>query len=205
MLFRPVMDMFHYGDARQNGSGVIRGIMRGQFGKNEHDMKTIRNRNGAVLSSQTILKADFWRQEQSQSRGLEIQNLGGASNFRRINGLPVFAVAQPTLTGIQNVVSTISNDVGPVDIIWINMREEPLIYINGTPYVLRDEFLTLRNTKAYSGITQSRLEMLEERLKEDVVKEVEKSGGKILLHQEIDGAVIPTWVIVDLENIKTLR
>ncbi|KAI3645959.1 hypothetical protein MP228_008887 [Amoeboaphelidium protococcarum] len=205
MLFRPVMDMFHYGDARQNGSGVIRGIMRGQFGKNEHDMKTIRNRNGAVLSSQTILKADFWRQEQSQGRGLEIQNLGGASNFRRINGLPVFAVAQPTLTGIQNVVSTISNDVGPVDIIWINMREEPLIYINGTPYVLRDEFLTLRNTKAYSGITQSRLEMLEERLKEDVVKEVEKSGGKILLHQEIDGAVIPTWVIVDLENIKTLR
>ena len=34
-------------------------------------------------------------------------------------------------------------------------REEPLIYINGTPYVLRQEAVSLRNVKSYAYVSIS--------------------------------------------------
>ena len=74
------------------------------------------------------------------------------------------------------------------------MREEPFIYINGVPYVLRDTTVTLRNLKSYSGITPTTLEIIEKKLKKDVVKELEIYNGKILLHTEADnGSIIPIW------------
>ena len=67
--------------------------------------------------------------------------------------------------------------------------EEPIVYVNGNPYCLRVENLSLRNMKVsvprplvdnrlsvfqdYGGIAASRLEMLEERLKNDVEAELE--------------------------------
>ncbi len=51
------------------------------------------------------------------------------------------------------------------------------MYINGTPYCLRRENYSLRNMKDYGGISASRLEILEERLKEDVIAELNSFGG----------------------------
>lgn len=46
----------------------------------------------------------------------------------------------------------------------------------------------------YGGISASRLEILEERLKDDVLAELRAYGGRILLHTEAtDGQVIPIW------------
>lgn len=91
-------------------------------------------------------------------------------------------------------------------IVWINLREEPIIYINNIPYVLRDRYFTLRNTRAYKGITGDRLEQLEERLKEDVIREIKNSNGRILVHgEDREGNVIPSWEDVNPDDVKTVR
>jgi hypothetical protein len=129
----------------------------------------------------------------------------GAPNFRHISDYNVFAVAQPTLAGMNNVLSAVLSSSSAKDFVWINLREEPIIYINGSPYVLRDNYYTLRNIKAYSGITESRLELLEKRLKEDILKEILMYDGKILLHEEQDGVVKAVWTIVLPQNVLTLK
>ena len=80
-------------------------------------------------------------------------------------------------------------------IIWITLREEPIVYINGAPYCLRRENFSLRNMKGkvfyflidwfltthktdYGGISASRLEVLEDRLRADVITELSSFGGR---------------------------
>jgi hypothetical protein len=133
--------------------------------------------------------------------------IDGASNFRRIENTHVYGVAQPTVNGLRQLIRTLIKDKPRNDrILWINLREEPIIYINGIPYVLRDRAFTLRNLRAYKGITGSRLEQLEERLKEDVVREVVQCGGRILLHgEDNEGRVLSVWEEVDVDGIMTVR
>ncbi|KAG1059509.1 hypothetical protein G6F42_028289 [Rhizopus arrhizus] len=131
----------------------------------------------------------------------------GGSNFRRIKHTHVYGIAQPTVDGLRTVIRRLLTDQPKNDKIqWINLREEPIIYINGIPYVLRDRYFTLRNIKVYKGITGERLEQLEERLKQDVIREVLNYDGRILLHgEDKDGNVLAAWEEVDTNDIMTVR
>lgn len=58
----------------------------------------------------------------------------------------------------------------------------------------------------YGGISAKRLEVLEERLKDDVIAELGKFGGKLLLHTETtDGTVVPVWEEVRSEEVEVIR
>ena len=58
----------------------------------------------------------------------------------------------------------------------------------------------------YGGISASRLEILEERLRDDVLSELHAFGGRLLLHTETpDGSVIPVWEEVESENVSVLK
>ena len=59
------------------------------------------------------------------------------------------------------------------------MREEPVLYINGTPYVLREVQRPFANVE-YTGIDSRRVEAMERRLKEDVLREVAQFGGVLV-------------------------
>lgn len=61
-------------------------------------------------------------------------------------------------------------------VMWHNMREEPVIYINGRPYVVREADKPFANLE-YTGIDRERVEQMEARLKQDVLQEV---GGRLL-------------------------
>ncbi len=50
------------------------------------------------------------------------------------------------------------------------MREEPVLYINGRPYVVREADKPFQNLE-YTGIDRSRVEDMEARLKRDVLDE----------------------------------
>ena len=158
-----------------------------------------------MLVPQTILKVDHWSSEMVTKSIIK-----GAPNFRHIPNTNIFAVAQPTLNGMRNVLLAVRTAL-PADhelenLVWINLREEPLVYINGSPYVLRDQYYTLRNIKAYSGITENRLELLENRLKEDVAKELSTYEGRILLHEETsEGIVQAVWTPVPAEYVHTMK
>ncbi|KAI8984466.1 inositol hexakisphosphate-domain-containing protein [Mycotypha africana] len=253
-FFRPVEDLHLLGsgdNGKQIKSSSIISKSKGQYtqaqgmfdmtGAGQHlytgvtietEKFVLNSRTGIVLTSQTILKVDFWQydylsernkehnehknhefqqQQQQQHLGVERHHgfvIDGASNFRHIPDTHVYGVAQPTVNGLRQVIRTLFTEENNncEKILWINLREEPIIYINGIPYVLRDRAFTIRNLRAYKGITGSRMEQVEERLKEDVIREVTQYGGKILLHgEDKDGNVLSCWEEVDIQDIMTVR
>lgn len=159
------------------------------------------------MTSQTILKVDFWHFGYPKETGQERHHrfvIDGASNFRRVDNTHIYGVAQPTVNGLRQVVRNLLHS--SERILWINLREEPIIYINGIPYVLRDRAFTVRNLRAYKGITGFRMEQLEEKLKEDVIREVMQCGGRILLHgEDSEGNVMSSWEEVDVQDVMTVR
>ncbi|GFH09568.1 predicted protein, partial [Haematococcus lacustris] len=56
---------------------------------------------------------------------------------------PIFGVGMPTLDGITGVLQVVSGARSQgagrrCSALWINMREEPVVYVNGRPFVLRE-------------------------------------------------------------------
>jgi hypothetical protein len=95
-------------------------------------------------SNSTLLKSDQWLRE---SHHVE-RAVRGAMNFRQVPNTNIYALGQPSLEAIDEVVARIK-DAHPStsNIVWINLREEPIVYINGAPYCLRREGFSLRNMK----------------------------------------------------------
>ena len=61
-----------------------------------------------------------------------------------------------------------------------------------------------------TGVTTAVVERMEESLKRDVLREVRASGGRILLHDEVEErpgvfSIIPIWENVSEEDIMTPR
>ena len=67
------------------------------------------------------------------------EKLDGVPNFRRTPGYKVWCSGQPTKAGFVKAVEKACGEKYPKDgpIIWINMRQEPIIYINGDPVCAR--------------------------------------------------------------------
>jgi hypothetical protein len=65
-----------------------------------------------------------------------------------VPGTNIYACGQPTAEAIDEVVERVKADNKDVtDLVWITLREEPIIIINGAPYCLRRENYSLRNIK----------------------------------------------------------
>ncbi len=193
-MFRPVHDL-----SLLASSPVIGGVYAASEMPVGMELESfvVKNRQGSVLTSQTILKIDFWGKQSTDE---------DAANFRKIPGMFVYGVAQPTVRGMKSVVnSVLSEPDGPSKVIWICLREEPIVMVNSVPYVLRDHYFTLRNLKSFMGITPSRLEMMEERLCSDICAELDQYDGKLLLHTETDGHISPMWEQALPSAIQTLR
>jgi hypothetical protein len=81
----------------------------------------------------TVLKSDQWIQ---QSRD-EVHAIRGVLNFRNIQGTNIYASGQPSLDAIDSMISRVrSENPGAQSIVWIMLREEPIVYVNGAPYCL---------------------------------------------------------------------
>ena len=101
-------------------------------------------RSGVILREGTLLKSDQWLVEANDTS----HGVRGASNFRNIGGTSIYALGQPSADAIDEVVNKVKNEHPRAEhITWITLREEPVVYINGTPYCLRREGFTLRNMK----------------------------------------------------------
>lgn len=171
--------------------------------------------------------------EEEQEEESDYSDVRGTVNFRRVPKSNIFATGQPTTEGISNVLRTVreiytseveasnsyflsqSNSSSSIatplassrklSITWLNLREEPIVYLNGKPYCLRQRNMSLRNLKEFSGISCERLELLEERLKNDVLNELENGEGRLLLHNENnDGDVVPVWEEVEEKDVETI-
>uniref|UniRef100_A0A1D1Y2D0 Paladin n=1 Tax=Anthurium amnicola TaxID=1678845 RepID=A0A1D1Y2D0_9ARAE len=158
-------------------------------------------RNGEVLGSQTVLKSDHCPGCQNLTLTERVE---GAPNFREVPGFPVYGVANPTIDGIRAVIQRISSIRGGRPFLWHNMREEPVVYINGKPFVLREVERPYKNMLEYTGIDRERVERMEARLKEDMLKEAKHYGGAIMvIHETDDGQIFDAWEHVNFEAIQT--
>merc|ERR1712114_19765 len=63
----------------------------------------------------------------------------GCPNFRQVPGYKVYCCGQPTKQGFEAALNKVCGDIYPKTgkIIWINMRQEPDIYVNGEPVCAR--------------------------------------------------------------------
>merc|ERR1711899_327629 len=63
----------------------------------------------------------------------------GVPNFRRVPGFKVYCCGQPTLEGFEKVLEKVTGTIYPKDgpIIWFNLRQEPTVYVNGSPVCAR--------------------------------------------------------------------
>merc|ERR1712214_94631 len=65
--------------------------------------------------------------------------LPGVPNFRRVPGFKVYCCGQPTIEGFEKALEKVCGTIYPKDgpIIWFNLRQEPTVYVNGTPVCAR--------------------------------------------------------------------
>merc|ERR1711987_1592 len=63
----------------------------------------------------------------------------GVPNFRRVPGYKVYCCGQPTVEGFEKVLEKVTGNIYPKDgpIIWFNLRQEPTVYVNGSPVCAR--------------------------------------------------------------------
>ncbi|KAG1133218.1 hypothetical protein G6F42_001646 [Rhizopus arrhizus] len=157
----------------------------------------VKKRKGSVLARNTILKMDHFLSGTNTNLDFHLQ---GAPNFR-VADLNVYGVAQPTVIGLSTILAILNchpKSLNSVSCTWFSTREEPLVYLNGIPYVLREYADPMQNMSAFLGINSIRLEKVEERLKSDIVKEAKSLGGLILVHQELlDGTIVPCYIAAD--------
>lgn len=102
------------------------------------------------------LKTDFFDQMHMLEETME-----GAANFRQVPGFPVFGTGQPTLDGFNRVLEKINagQDDAEGKLFWFNMRLEPVVYVNGTPFAPREEG-NLHNNINFTG-TDEEMECLD--------------------------------------------
>ena len=64
----------------------------------------------------------------------------GIPNIRLFEPWNVYVCAQPSESSVYSMTTMLrSQDDEVLDVIWVNLREEPSVYINGQPFVLRKE------------------------------------------------------------------
>jgi len=62
----------------------------------------------------------------------------GAPNFRQVPGYLIFGTGQPTKEGFQKALQYIfSEECGAKKCLWTNMRQEPVVYLNGQSFTPR--------------------------------------------------------------------
>lgn len=158
----------------------------------------VAHRDGRILSAYSLLKSDFFSGLQKMSLP---ERVDGAPNFRRVplgavaasdlaqsaasslstaqgHGPLVYGSGMPTVDGLRHALEKMS--ARETKVLWQSLREEPVLFVSGRPHVLRLFDRPLENVIT-TGVTTATVEAMEVELKKDLLREREKTGGKVLL------------------------
>jgi len=106
----------------------------------------------------------------------------GVPNFRRVPGYKVYCCGQPTKEGFERCIEKVCEKYpkdGPI--VWINMRQEPIVYVNGNPVCARPpnkigEYAELGN------VTRASIKADEEEFYKVLESRAKAADGKIKVH-----------------------
>lgn len=127
---------------------------------------------------------EIWKAVAMQDHFEKIQKLpdkiDGVPNFRRVPGYKVFCCGQPTKDGYARAIEKACGDKWPKDgpIVWLNMRQEAIVYLNGSPVCARPpgkigEYAELGN------VTRASVKADEEEFVKVLKKRAEDNGGNV--------------------------
>ena len=68
----------------------------------------------------------------------QFQKIEGAPNFRQLSGFPIFGTGQPTEAAMIEIIKRAKDGQVNCRVFWFTMRQEPIVYVNGSPYAPRD-------------------------------------------------------------------
>lgn len=87
-----------------------------------------------------VMKFDHFENIHRLSSGVKFD---GAPNFRQVPGYNVFGTGQPTQKGFHRVLDYMHNECAIHEmckqVYWTNMRQEPVVYLNGNSFTPREE------------------------------------------------------------------
>merc|ERR1712032_1731716 len=106
--------------------------------------------------------------------------LPGAPNFHRIPGYKVYTTGQPALEGIKNILEKVTGTIYPKDgpIIWLNLRQEPDVYVNGQPICARPPN-KIGEYAELGAVTRDLIKADEAEFFKVVEGRVKENGGKL--------------------------
>lgn len=169
----------------------------------QEETASVLSRRGSILGRGRMLKADHFPSCRNTQLPVQIDS---APNIRDLSDRKIYGVGQPTAEGISDVL----NHVKESQVVWVNLREEPFVFINGHPYCVKDWKQPFDNIER-TGITTEQVQADEETLKREILEESRRYGGKILLHGETVpegdnsvaamGEVYCYWEDIDMESV----
>jgi len=162
----------------------------------------LEQRNGKILTKEHILKPDhhpFLRKESVKTTDKTGVEIPGAPNYRNVNG--VRGTGLPTIEGIRGVLDEAGAKEKKTR--WVNLREEPVIYIDGKPHSLRLKNSPIKNL-VNDKTNAKDIEAQERELKKEILEEAKRNGGKLLIHDEDEkGNIITKEIKITPESLKT--
>merc|ERR1711936_449759 len=97
----------------------------------------------ATMAEEENKNPEIWKAAAMADHFEKIQKLPeiveGVPNFRRVPGYKAYCCGQPTIAGFENALNKACGNIYPKDgkILWLNMRQEPIVYVNGNPICAR--------------------------------------------------------------------
>uniref|UniRef100_K3W7D3 Tyrosine specific protein phosphatases domain-containing protein n=1 Tax=Globisporangium ultimum (strain ATCC 200006 / CBS 805.95 / DAOM BR144) TaxID=431595 RepID=K3W7D3_GLOUD len=152
-------------------------------GKTERD-SVIRQKSFLVQGTKVLRKYVLKSDRFPNCHVLSTPDGDIAPNFRRLEGTPLYGSAQPSLEGIQMILNRVAAD-GFSRVVWINLREEPVIYVEGRPYTARCT-AKLNENDTVPGITGHKAQILETSMKNSLQEQLRNAHHKLEYWHEVD-------------------
>lgn len=118
----------------------------------------------------------------------EIPAIEGSPNFRQVPGFLVFGTGQPTKSGFKASLETICNKSGAKKVLWTNMRQEPVVYMNGQSFTPRLPDRMNENME-FPSMSGEDIEWLQDEFVSAVFKRIEESKENRFIPKEERGKV----------------
>merc|ERR1711935_563042 len=127
---------------------------------------------------------EIWKAAAMADQFDKIQKLpdavAGAPNFHRIPGYKVYTTGQPTAAGFKAVLEKVTGTIYPKDgpIIWLNLRQEPNVYVNGEPICARPPN-KIGEYAELGAVTRDLVKADEVEFQKVIDGRVKENGGKL--------------------------
>lgn len=139
---------------------------------------------------------------QEPNQGYPAQpKIEGVPNYRKLPGYNIHGMGQPTIEGWREILTKVGANEKPV--VWVNLREEPVIYVKGEPHCVREHEFPHHNVEA-EGITREGVELAEQGLKDRFLDQMSVLKGHLWLNDEDpDGTINGAWWRANPSEIQT--